>query len=116
MIEVYLKIIKSDSLLTKIMAAIDDQHILTWEYDEDGDFTATQPQWNNEAWMHPFKISDKCIQFGIVQRRDVPITSDVYAVYHGRFTEMLLMHFDKYISNIEISSLLVEGVDVFETE
>lgn len=114
MIEVYLKIIKAKSLLTKIMAAIDDQQIVVWEYDEDGDFTAMQPQWNREAWMHPYIINDRCIRFGIMQRRDVPITSDVYAVYHGRFSEMLLMHFDKYISNIEISSLLVEGTDVFE--
>lgn len=114
MIEVQLKIIKADSLLTKIKAAIDEQQIVTWEYDEDDDFTAIQPQWNREAWMHPYIVNNKCIQFGIVQRRDVPITSDVYAVYHGRFAEMLLMHFDKYILNIEISSLLVAGVDVFE--
>lgn len=116
MLEVQLKIIKADSLLTKIKASIDDQQIVTWEYDEDDDFTAIQPQWNREAWMHPYIVNNKCIQFGIVQRRDVPITSDVYAVYHGRFAEMLLMHFDKYILNIEISSLLVAGVDVFETE
>lgn len=114
MIQVNVRIINSDTLLCKINDAIDSNQISTWGYDDDGDYTAIPQQWNREAWMHPIIVDKKTIKFGIVQRRDASLTQNVYAVYHGRFAEMLLMHFDRYISNIEISSLLIEGVDVFE--
>ena len=36
----------------------------------------------------------------------------IYAVYHGRFVEMLLTHFDSEIEEIKVSSLLEKGIDL----
>ena len=60
------------------------------------------------------KVDDNIIKFGIISRRNVKLSSIVYAIYHSRFSEMLLIHFDKYIKKIEISSLLVNGIDIFD--
>ena len=37
----------------------------------------------------------------------------IYAVYHGRFAEMLLTYFDEEIETVEISSLAEVDVDFF---
>ena len=42
--------------------------------------------------------------FGIVGNKQVKMTKSLYAVYHGRFSEMLLSHFDDEIDEIEITA------------
>ncbi len=42
-------------LLDEIKREIDEDHIVTWEYNRDGDFTHTASggQWKNKAWFRP---------------------------------------------------------------
>jgi hypothetical protein len=80
-------------LLRGIRSAIIEGHVTTWSVDQDGDFTHTPEQWKNHAWLRPRFESDRVI-FNIVPPRKRPITKGDYAIYHGRFIEMLLAHFD----------------------
>jgi hypothetical protein len=81
-------------LLAKIKKAIDDKKIDTWSYDPDGDFTHNPPQWKGKAWLKP-KIEQGELTFGILGQKDVQMLREVYGVYHGRFIEMLLVHFQQ---------------------
>ena len=94
----------SNELLQEIKKAIDDRTIVTWEYDSDGDFTHSPDQWKNKAWMRPH-VEEGKIVFGIVDRKDINLTITEYAVFHGRFVEMLLEHFDRKCSDIRVSPL-----------
>ncbi len=97
------------TLLRKILEGIENESITTWMVDEEGDFTHDRPQWRNKAWMRKKHIEPKeFIIFGIVGQNNRPIKKSEYAVFHGRFAEMLLSHFDDMISNIEISSLITK--------
>lgn len=96
---------KADELLKKIKQDIGDGVIDTWEIDSDGDFTHVPDQWRFKAWMHP--ISSKTgnnIIFGIIGNKRIRMTKSLYAIYHGRFSEMLLTHFDDIIDSLEITS------------
>ena len=97
---------KPDALLQKIHKAIEENTIDTWIIDSDGDFTHIPEQWNCKAWMHlaDTDSNDNKLVFGIVGNKKVQMTKSLYAVYHGRFSEMLLSHFDTEISEIKITS------------
>jgi hypothetical protein len=82
------------ALLAAMKKAIDEGHITTWKYDSDGDFTHWPEQWRNKAWLRPNVVSGE-LQFGILFPQGQQATKDVYAVYHGRFIEMAMAHFDK---------------------
>lgn len=43
--------------------------------------------------------------FGLVGQKDITMTKPIYGVYHGRFSEMLLTHFDLDFSNIIMTAL-----------
>ncbi|MGP8216552.1 MAG: hypothetical protein ACLQQ4_13375 [Bacteroidia bacterium] len=85
-------------LLSAIRKAIDEKAISTWSYDADGDFTHTG-QWKSQAWFRP-KIYQNELRFGLLGPKDTTMTSLLYGIFHGRFTEMLLIHFDSKISSI----------------
>lgn len=89
-------------LVSQIKEAIKNKDIITWDYDSDGDFTHSVDQWVNLAWMHPYVFGDKVI-FGMIGRVRNNVTVEEYGVYHGRFVEMLLGHFDNIIDGITIS-------------
>ncbi|HSU15391.1 hypothetical protein [Longimicrobium sp.] len=84
-------------LLKSIYKGIDDGDIETWSYDSDGDFTHTPDQWRNKAWLVP-KVGVGELRFGILKQKDVNLSKLIYGVYHGRFIEMLLNHFDNAFS------------------
>ncbi len=85
-------------LLNAIRTAIEEDEIVTWSYDSDGDFTHTPDQWAFKAWLRP-EIRAGELRFGILERTDQKLSTVIYAVYHGRFIEMLLSHFDKRFTN-----------------
>ena len=91
-------------LLEKIKNLIESKEIVTWEYDRDGDFTHTATQWTKKAWFRSF-IKNGDLIFGILCTAKKAITVEEYAVYHGRFIEMLLSHFDGNCSKLEVSPL-----------
>ena len=85
---------KPTQLLQAIKKQIDDGKIQTWTYDKDGDFTHTPDQWSGQAWLRP-KVQPAALTFGLIGPKDVVMSKLIYGVYHGRFIEMLLTHFDR---------------------
>jgi hypothetical protein len=81
-------------LLKAIYKAIDDKKIETWAYDTDKDFTHVPDQWKNKAWLSP-KIYTGELRLGIIGQKNTTMSKLIYGVYHGRFIEMLLTHFDR---------------------
>lgn len=101
-------------LLLDIKKYITDGKIKTWSFDVDGDFTHDVDQWRYQAWFRPFVKSDTLV-FGILCRKDKNVSVVDYAVYHGRFVEMLLTHFDNQCDNI-ISTSKVTPYDKVKAE
>ncbi len=100
-------------LLKLIKDKIKNEEIETWEIDEEGDFTHVPDQWRKEAWLRPHVDRDnQILVFGILGRRSKPMYNVVYAVYHGRFSEMLLTHFGEEIKCINISPKPIRGYDI----
>lgn len=91
-------------LLAAIKAAINGEEVRTWSYDTDGDFTHTAEQWKNKAWLRP-RLEEGCLVLNILAPRASNMSTTVYAVYHGRFVEMLLTHFDSKFKRAEASAL-----------
>src|SRR5258705_7841704 len=96
-------------LLAAYKKAIDDGHVDTWSYDEDGDFTHTAEQWDRKAWLRPKIEQGTKLVFYILEPKDAEITSAVYAIYHGRFIESMLRHCDKLFSSSSASAMPEDG-------
>jgi hypothetical protein len=96
------------ALLAEIKAAIDEGKIDTWEYDADGDFTHKPTQWRNQAWLRPVVRQDRLV-LTIVPTKTVNVSTVVYAVFHGRFIEMLLSHFDSKFTTATASAQIADG-------
>lgn len=96
-------------LLATFKKAIDDGHIKTWSYDSDGDFTHTADQWVRKAWLHPKIIEKTELILHILPPKDVELTSQIYAIYHGRFIESMLNHCDTLFSNASASAMPEQG-------
>ena len=92
------------SFVQDIKKGIDEKTIQTWEYDSDGDFTHSPDQWKNSAWIRPHEEAKRVV-FGIVDRKDRNSSVVEYAVFHGRFVEMLLEHFDSRCEEISVSPM-----------
>jgi hypothetical protein len=87
-----------NALLAALKKAIDDKKITTWTYNQ-GYFAHTPPQWINKAWLKPIVDAAVGLRFGIIHPNNGIVTSESYAVYHGRFIEMMLAHFDSEFTN-----------------
>lgn len=91
-------------LIRYIREAIDEGTIDTWSYDFDGDFTHETDQWRRRAWIGAV-AEDHRVVFYAICREDRNMSITEYAVFHGRFLEMLLAHFDHECSRIEVTPL-----------
>lgn len=100
-------------LLAALKSKIDAKGIRTWTYDGDGDFTHTADQWNREAWMRPAVTVDGLVM-SIVPPKGEHISSVIYAIYHGRFVETVIRHFDTSLAGPVSVSPLPEGDDQIE--
>jgi len=96
------------ALLAAIKKAIDERKIETWSYDSDGDFTHTPPQWARKAWLRP-SIQSGALVLNILNPRGVAITKEVYGIFHERFIEMLLVHFDDHFVDAHASAAVAVG-------
>jgi hypothetical protein len=81
----------AQGLLDEIKEQIDGGHIDTWVYDKDGDFTHTPPQWKNKAWLKP-KVEKERLRLRIIKQQNTALSREVFAVYQGRFIEILVKH------------------------
>jgi hypothetical protein len=93
-----IKTTNPSALLVLIKQQIDNKKIETWAYDSDGDFTHTPDQWKLKAWFKPVIYKEE-LRFGILGPKNIELSTVIYGVYHGRFIEMLLSHFDKNFSD-----------------
>lgn len=96
-------------LLDSIRAAIDASKIRTWVYDSDGDFTHATEQWKNKAWLRP-RINDGELALHILAPKGKGMAPETYAIYHGRFVESVLAHFDTDFTRA-VASAMPEGGD-----
>lgn len=81
-------------LLATFKQAIDEGKVVTWSYDKNGDFTHTAQQWKWLAWLRPSVVPEQRLVFSILKPKNSNITSEIYAIYHGRFVESMLVHCD----------------------
>jgi hypothetical protein len=91
-------------LLGKIKKAIREAEVETWLLDSDGDFTHSPAQWKNKAWFRASVETDRIV-FYIFGRKAERMSKEIYAIYHGRFIEMLLAHFDTKFSRATATAL-----------
>jgi hypothetical protein len=94
---------KPKTLLAKIKDAIDKGAVKTWTYDNDGDFThvTSGEQWAGRGWLRPTVVEKTSLNFKFIQSSNQSGVAEVYAIYHGRFTEMMLAHFSEYFISCE---------------
>ena len=95
------------ALLAAIYKAIDDKKIDTWRYEAHGGvkyLTHCANQWNKKAWLKA-TIQSPGLVLNIVKPKEKSISTVVYAVYHGRFIEMLLAHFDQHMSGAAATAM-----------
>ncbi len=95
----------SEKLLAKIRKGIKDSSIVMWIYTPRGSLTHTAPKWKYKAWFKPSLPNARELKFNIIRPKGQKISKEVYAFYHGRFAQMLLIHFDSLIDSIQISAL-----------
>ena len=100
-----------EGLLKAIKAAIDDGKVDSWSYDRDGDFTHNGDQWKYRAWLRP-SVTESHLLFALVPRSDEQVTVEDYAVYHGRFIEMVLSYVDGQFTSGSVSAMPADGDDV----
>jgi hypothetical protein len=100
----------ANGLLTRIKKLIDQGHIQTWAYDAEGDFThtAASGQWENKAWFRP-QVKSDMLRMVILNSKRVTFTREIFAVYHGRFIEMLTSHVSDRYTSASASPNLVMG-------
>jgi hypothetical protein len=90
---IHFKSSEPQKLLRAFKKAIDEGHVVTWSYDKDGDFTHTAEQWKFAAWLRPLIKSDR-LTLILIKPTNKVISTEVYAIYHGRFIESMLVHCD----------------------
>jgi hypothetical protein len=95
-------------LLSEIKTAIRAGTVKTWELDTDGDLTHSPEQWKNQAWFRP-SVQTGQLVFMIIGQEGEAMSTEVYAVYHGRFIEMLLTHFDNKFSSASATAQAIVG-------
>lgn len=96
-------------LLATYKKAVDDGHVDTWQYDGDGDFTHTAEQWIRKAWLRPKVVEGTELVFYILKPTDTKLSTEVYAIYHGRFIETMLAHCDKLFDSASASAMPEDG-------
>lgn len=101
---IYIRTSTPNKLLKEIKELIKDGKIDTWSVDDAGDFTHSVDQWRYRAWLRPRVEADRLV-LGILCRKDRDITVIEYAMYHGRFIEMVLAHFDSMCSDVVATSM-----------
>lgn len=96
-------------LLAEFKKAIDDGKIVTWSYDSEGDFTHTAQQWKSQAWLRPKIREREELILVILKPKNSKVSSEVYAIYHGRFIESMLVHCDSLFTNAVATSFPADG-------
>jgi hypothetical protein len=105
---VYFKTNDPQKLLSSFKDKIKAGNIVTWSCDSDGDFTHAVPQWKNLAWLRPKFEADRLV-LRILCPKGTKLSSETYAIYHGRFIETMLAHCDSLFSEGTASAMPQDG-------
>lgn len=94
-------------LVDAINKAIKDGNLKTWERVENDKnetlYSHTPEQWSEKAMLKPSVYKDKTtFKISWWSKNGEP-TTDVKGYILGRFTEILMAHFRKYFTKLEIS-------------
>jgi hypothetical protein len=91
-----------------IVSEIEGGRIVTWSIARDGALihTTRGDQWSDKAKLYLAVIPGEALLVKISGPDHENLKVEPYAVYLGRFAEMLLAHFDTLFSTIHISALL----------
>jgi hypothetical protein len=93
-----------EALLKSILARFDREPIPGWA--KDGKcLSLTAPEWSSKAYLRPI-VQPGQLAIGVVPTEDHDMSNDIYAVYLGRFIEMLLAHFSDLISSVQVVTRL----------
>jgi len=101
---IYFETNNPTELLATFKKKIVEKNIVTWSYDSEGDFTHTTPQWNRKAWLRPEVTSGRLALY-ILGPKGQNITTEIYAIYHGRFIESMLAHCDSLFSEANATAI-----------
>jgi len=96
------------ALLRSMKEAMRNGNVDTWSVDSDGDFTHTPAQWNKKAWFRP-AVEEGRLVCRILTPQGQTMSRVVYGIYHGRFIEMLLTHFDTMFEDARATALAQLG-------
>jgi hypothetical protein len=102
---------RPEALLSAIKRGVADGRVKDWKIDEDGDLTLTGEIFSNEAWMRPKVLSDRLL-FNIVGKQNGEMSTRLYAVYHARLVQMLLLYFDTKLKTAVATALPTSGDQV----
>jgi hypothetical protein len=92
-----------ERLLAAFKSHIEEGTVKTWGCDSDGDFTHTAPQWEARAWLRP-RIEKDRLTLYILNPKDRWISTAIYAIYHGRFVESMLLHCDHLFDDVRTTA------------
>jgi hypothetical protein len=99
-----------NKLLSTFKKAIDDNHVDTWTYDTDGDFTHIPSQWKSKAWLRPAVVDGEKLVFKIIRPQNFSVPTEIYAVYHGRFIESMIAHCNQLFTDARATAVADTGV------
>jgi hypothetical protein len=99
--------VEANALICAIYKAIDQGKIKTWRYmDHEGSryLTHSADQWDRRAWFR-LKAQGPGLVANIVPPNNAVVSTEVYAIFHGRFIEMLVAHFNEAFSYSSASAM-----------
>lgn len=104
---VIIKTENPNKLLDEIYEGIEIKKIEKWSVLSDGRITYSGFLWKNEAFFKPqIWVEESELRFGLIKRKDRKhISSKLYTLFHSKFVEMLLSHFDKTFHSVTVSAL-----------
>lgn len=98
----------AQSIVYRLKEQINNNLNMAWAYDEEGDFMYKDGKL--AAWMRPV-VGTNRLDFYVVGRKDTEISVQEYAVFHGRFVEMLLTYFPRECTYMIVTSPFVNEND-----
>jgi hypothetical protein len=98
-------------LLLEIKKDITTLQTDEWMCDGDGDFTLSDPEWNNKAWFRPYVKEGKLV-FGIIPASEPKMSTSLFAYYHGRLLETLMGRYPHMASEMQTCSVVSKFYDL----
>ncbi len=98
-----------DILLSRIRRAIDDETIVSWSYDGDGDLIPQDDALRGKGWLRPRVASRTRLLLTTVKPQETTMMLLTYGLFHSRFIHLLLVHFDAEFESVRATALPAFG-------